>query len=93
MASSDNTGLSPMMQQYRRVKHQILAGAGVEFRVCRRMSFGYTDRMSLQERSRERKSRIVTHRARSFADAEQWDLEFWQRQSPAPRNRRPSSDG
>jgi len=41
--------------------------------------------MSLQERSRQRKQRIVAYRARSFADAERWDLEFWQRQTPAAR--------
>jgi len=41
--------------------------------------------MNLQQRSRQRKQRIVAHRAHSFADAEQWDLEFWQRQSPAQR--------
>ena len=28
---------------------------------------------------------MVVHRAHSFADAERWDLEFWQKQKPADR--------
>jgi len=28
---------------------------------------------------------MVGHRARGFADAERWDLEFWQRQTPQMR--------
>lgn len=28
---------------------------------------------------------MVVHRARDFADAERWDLEFWQRQTPQAR--------
>lgn len=41
--------------------------------------------MTREERSRRRRSRIVVHRARDFADAEAWDLEFWQRQTPEER--------
>ena len=41
--------------------------------------------MGILERSERRKKRIVANRAASFADAEQWDLEFWQNQSPAQR--------
>jgi len=41
--------------------------------------------MGILERSKRRKKRIVANRAASFADAEQWDLEFWQNQSPAQR--------
>lgn len=28
---------------------------------------------------------MVTHKATSFEDAEQWDLEFWQRLTPQQR--------
>jgi len=41
--------------------------------------------MGIIERSERRKKRIVANRAASFADAERWDLEFWQNQSPAQR--------
>ena len=36
-------------------------------------------------RSRQRRERIVAHRASGHADAEAWDLEFWQSQSPEDR--------
>jgi len=41
--------------------------------------------MSLEERSQERRRRLVTHRARSHAEAEAWDLEFWQSRTPEER--------
>ncbi len=41
--------------------------------------------MDLDERARQRRNRIVAHRATSFADAEAWDLEFWQSLSPEER--------
>jgi hypothetical protein len=41
--------------------------------------------MDLEARSRERRRRLTVHRARSFEDAERWDLEFWQSQTPAVR--------
>jgi hypothetical protein len=41
--------------------------------------------MGIEERSRERRTRIEAHRAASFEDAEAWDLEFWQRRSPEER--------
>lgn len=41
--------------------------------------------MTLAERTELRKKRIVANRARSFEEAEQWDLEFWQRQTPEER--------
>jgi hypothetical protein len=41
--------------------------------------------VSIEERSRLRRSRIVAHRATSFQDAEAWDLEFWQRCTPEER--------
>jgi len=41
--------------------------------------------MDLEERSRKRRGTIETHRARSFADAEAWDLEYWQRRTPEER--------
>jgi len=41
--------------------------------------------MTLKQRSALRRRRIVAHRANGFADAEQWDLKFWQEQGPAER--------
>jgi hypothetical protein len=41
--------------------------------------------MSLEDRSALRRKRIKTHRARDFADAERWDLAFWQGLSPEER--------
>ncbi len=40
---------------------------------------------TLEDRSRLRRQRIVTHSARSHEDAEAWDLEFWQRHTPEER--------
>lgn len=36
-------------------------------------------------RGRLRRERIVAHRAKDHADAEAWDLEFWQSQGPEGR--------
>ena len=41
--------------------------------------------MTLQERSKLRRKHMETHRASSFEEAERWDLEYWQRQSPEQR--------
>ena len=41
--------------------------------------------MGLKERADLRKKRIVGYHAKNFADAERWDLEFWQKQSPDMR--------
>ena len=41
--------------------------------------------LSLAKRSEERRCSIVAHRAANFEDAEAWDLEFWQSQSPQMR--------
>jgi hypothetical protein len=41
--------------------------------------------MDIRARSELRKKRMVTHRARSFAEADQWDLLFWQNQTPEER--------
>ena len=41
--------------------------------------------MTLRERSAARRRRIVAHRTKSFAEADAWDLEFWQRQTPEAR--------
>ncbi len=41
--------------------------------------------MSLEERSQERRKRMVVHVASSFEDAEAWDLEFWQKMTPEER--------
>jgi len=51
---------------------------------------GKTERFGLlevgiKERSAERRSRIVAHRAANFDDAEAWDLDFWQNQTPEQR--------
>jgi len=40
---------------------------------------------ALAERSRLRRERLVAHRASRHADAEAWDLDFWQSQSPEER--------
>ena len=41
--------------------------------------------MTLRQRSQLRWRRIVANRTRSFAEADAWDLEFWQRQTPEAR--------
>ena len=41
--------------------------------------------MGLKERSEYRRRHMRSHRATDFADAERWDLEFWQEQSPEDR--------
>jgi len=41
--------------------------------------------MAMKDRSEERRKRIVMHRAKDFDDAEKWDLEFWQQQTPEER--------
>ena len=40
---------------------------------------------SFEERSRERRRRMVAHIARSHDEAEAWDLEFWQGCTPEER--------
>lgn len=41
--------------------------------------------MSLEQRSRTRRSYIEVHRATSFEDGEAWDLDSWQRRKPEQR--------
>jgi hypothetical protein len=41
--------------------------------------------MTLEERSRERRKRIVANRTTRFEAAEAWDLDFWQSMSPEER--------
>ena len=41
--------------------------------------------MTLKQRSAARPRRIVAHRTKSHAEADAWDLEFWQRQTPEAR--------
>jgi len=41
--------------------------------------------MGIKERSARRRSRIQAHRAANFTEAEEWDLDFWQSQSPEQR--------
>ena len=43
------------------------------------------DESTLAERSRERRERLVGNRASTFAEAEEWDLAFWQDCSPQER--------
>jgi len=38
--------------------------------------------MGLKERAAERRKRIVGHVAHSHEEAEAWDIEFWQSQTP-----------
>ena len=40
---------------------------------------------AMKRRAAERRKRIVGHVAKNFAEAEEWDLAFWQKQSPAVR--------
>ena len=41
--------------------------------------------MGMKERAKERRKRIVTNMAGSHDEAELWDLEFWQKQTPQQR--------
>ena len=41
--------------------------------------------VGIEERSQDRRKRIVTHRAAGFEEAERWDLEYWQSKTPAER--------
>ena len=41
--------------------------------------------MGIKERTAARRKRIVAHRAADFKDAENWDLDFWQGQTPEQR--------
>jgi len=41
--------------------------------------------MGIEERSAARRARIRSHRAKDFADAERWDLLFWQSLTPEER--------
>ena len=43
------------------------------------------DDSSIKERSSKRRRRIVANRASGFEEAEKWDLEFWQSQTPQQR--------
>jgi hypothetical protein len=41
--------------------------------------------MGIKERSVIRRRHIVAHRAANFEDADKWDLDFWQSQTPEQR--------
>lgn len=41
--------------------------------------------MTLKERAEKRRKTMVGNKAGSFAEAEKWDLEFWQNQTPQER--------
>jgi hypothetical protein len=40
---------------------------------------------ALAERAQQRRRRIVTNKAASFAEADAWDLAYWQGLTPAQR--------
>jgi hypothetical protein len=42
-------------------------------------------RVAREERARLRRKNIVAHVARDWSDADDWDLEFWFRQTPQQR--------
>lgn len=44
-----------------------------------------SDETEMLKRAEERRRRIVVHRSGSFAEADQWDLEYWQAMSPEER--------
>jgi len=39
----------------------------------------------IKERARRRRARMVGNRAASFQDADEWDLDFWQKAGPEAR--------
>ena len=41
--------------------------------------------MGLKERTAARRKKLVAHVSHGFAEAEQWDLDYWQRMSPEDR--------
>jgi len=41
--------------------------------------------MGMKERTKQRRKRIAVHRASGHDDAERWDLEYWQSQTPQMR--------
>lgn len=41
--------------------------------------------INLSSRALERRNRITAHLAKNWKDAEDWDLDFWQRQGPEAR--------
>jgi len=41
--------------------------------------------MGLAKRSEQRRKQMVGNKANSFEEAERWDLEFWQKQTPQMR--------
>jgi len=40
---------------------------------------------TIEDRSRERRQRLVANRAATYDEADAWDLEFWQRRTPEER--------
>jgi len=43
------------------------------------------DHTALSERAAERRRRMTVHIAADWKDADDWDLDFWQRQGPEAR--------
>ena len=42
--------------------------------------------MTREQRAEYRRKTMTGHKARGYADADAWDLEFWQKQSPRGTN-------
>jgi len=43
------------------------------------------DLLAIKHRSQARRRRMESHRAASFAEAEEWDLRYWQQKTPGER--------
>lgn len=41
--------------------------------------------MDIEARSRKRRETLEAHRSKSLAEAEAWDLDYWQRRTPEER--------
>ena len=44
-----------------------------------------TEASTLKERAKQRRGRIVAHMSQSHAEAESWDLQYWQSLTPQAR--------
>lgn len=50
-----------------------------------RLALRMKEQEEREHRARERRRRMVVHRANSFEEADRWDLDYWQSQTPAVR--------
>ena len=60
----------------------ILAGNNRTFVIKYQTGVGI---LNIEKRAAERRKRIVANRAAGFAEAEEWDLLYWQSRSPEER--------